>query len=307
MRTRNAAELRGIICVMVVLGLSALATLGAQPVTALDSLGRKVTIPSAAHRIVSLSPEATEAIYAAGAGPALVGDTSYCDYPPAARSLPKIGGFAPDTVSVEKIVSLRPDLVITGGSLQSQVEATLTRLGIRVFAYEPKDFVAIADGMMAIGALAGTGDQGIRAAATLTAAVEKVRQLTARIPSSRRPAVFWEVYDEPLMTCGRNSFAHQLIEVAGGRDIFSDLPGPWPVVSNEEVLTRAPDFILGPDDMGASVDVSRIAARPGWNSLPAIRNNRILLLPADLVSRAGPRIASGLLMVLRVLHPELVP
>lgn len=277
------------------------------PVSAVDSLGRKIQLAAPARRIVSLSPEATEALFAAGAGSALIADTTYCDYPAAAVGLPKVGGFSAETISIEKILALKPDLVVTGGRLHAQIEATLAKLGIRAFAYEPQSFVDIADCMMALGELAGKKDAGIRAAATLSAAVEKVRTLTATIPSSRRPTVFWQVYDEPLMTCGRNSFAHQIIELAGGRDIFSDLPGPWPVVSSEEVLRRSPAVILGADDMGDRFDAEKMAARPGWSAVPAVRDRRLYLLPADLVSRAGPRIASGLLLVLRDLHPELVP
>ncbi|MGO8695353.1 MAG: ABC transporter substrate-binding protein [Rectinemataceae bacterium] len=276
-------------------------------VSALDSLGRQVELPAPARRMVSLSPEATEAIFACGAGPALVGDTSYCDYPDAARSLPKIGGFSPETVSIEKILALRPDLVVTGGKIHAQIEAALLRLGIRVFAYEPETFVGIADGMMALGRLAGAKDAGIRAAATFTGAVEKVKYLTSSLPTWRRPKVFWEVSDEPLMTCGRESFAHQLIDAAGGRDIFSDLPGPWPVISSEEVLSRAPDYILSPDDLGDRISAAKLAARPGWAAIPAVRNHRLFLVPADLVSRAGPRLATGLLAILKVIHPELVP
>jgi iron complex transport system substrate-binding protein len=294
-----------------ILASAAFSTLSAQVsnkrVSAVDSLGRRVELPAPARRIVSLSPEATEALFACGAGPAVIGDTTYCNYPNAALALPKIGGFSPETVSIEKILSLKPDLVVTGGRIHAQIEATLTKLGIRVFAYEPQSFVDIADGMMALGELAGAKDAGIRAAATFTGAVEKVKYLTSSLPTWRRPKVFWEVSDEPLMTCGRKSFAHQLIDTAGGRDIFSDLNGPWPVISSEEVLTRSPDYILSPDDMGDMISAAKLSARPGWAAIPAVRDNRLFLLPADLVSRAGPRLASGLLAVLKVLHPELVP
>ncbi|HUW40997.1 MAG TPA: cobalamin-binding protein [Rectinemataceae bacterium] len=279
----------------------------AKGVSAVDSLGRRVSLSAPARRIVSLSPEATETLYAVGAGPAMVADTTYCDYPDAARALPKVGGFSPQTVSIEKILTLKPDLVVTAGRLHAQLEAALVKLGIRVFAYEPENFVAIADCMMSLGELAGQKNQGIRAAATFTAAIEKVKYLTSSLPTVRRPKVFWEVSGEPLMTCGRKSFAHQLVDAAGGRDIFADLPGPWPVVSAEEVLTRSPQVIIGPDDLGESLSEARLAVKPGWKEIPAVREGRIFLVPADLVSRAGPRLATGLLAVLKVIHPELVP
>lgn len=288
-------------------GAALFAQASAHGVSAVDSTGRRISLPAPARRIVSISPEGTEALYAVGAGPNLVGDTSYCDYPEEALALPKVGGFSPETISIEKIVSLKPDLVVTAGRLHTQIAASLEKLGIRVFAYEPETFVEVADCMMSLGELAGHRNQGIRAAATLTSAVDRVRLLTSSIPTVRRPTVFWEVSDEPLMTCGRRSFAHQLIEAAGGRDIFSDLPGPWPVVSSEEVLIRAPQIIAGPDDLGDKLSIAKLSALPGWKNIPAVRERRIFLIPADLVSRAGPRLATGLLDLLKVLHPELVP
>jgi iron complex transport system substrate-binding protein len=294
------------ILLAVALAAGAGAALSAAPVSAIDSMGRRVSLGSPAKRIVSLSPEATEALYAIGAGTLMAGDTSYCDYPPEAKALPKIGGFSADTISVEKIVSLKPDLVVSAGKLHQPVEAALAKLGVPVFAYLPTTFAAIEDQLLALGHLAGLGGQARAAAAALHSALEKAASLTAKLPASKRPRVFWQVYDEPLMTCGADSFPHQIIELAGGSDIFSDIPGPWPVISAEEVLRRSPDFILSPDDMGDKVDPVKLASRPGWASIPAVRDKRIVLLPANLVSRAGPRIAQGLLLALDALHPELV-
>ena len=175
-----------------------------------------------------------------------------------------------------------------------------------MFAYLPKSFAAIEEEMRGLAILAGTEERGVAAAAALRATLARVRALTAPLAASRRPSVFWEVYGEPLMTCGADSFPHQVIVLAGGRDIFSDIPGPWPVVSTEEVLRRAPQFILSPDDMGDKVDQVKLAARPGWAAMPAVRDRKIFLLSADLVSRASPRIADGVLAVLKALHPELV-
>jgi iron complex transport system substrate-binding protein len=294
--------------VLVVLALAAgigASALGAS-VSAADALGRRVILAAPARRIVSLSPEATETLFAVGAGKLMAGDTSYCDYPPEALDLPKVGGFSADTISVEKIVALRPDLVVTAGALQQGVEAALVKLGIPLFAYLPKSFAAIEEEMRGLGILAGTGERGVAAASALRATLARVRALTASLAASRRPAVFWEVYGEPLMTCGADSFPHQVIELAGGRDIFSDIPGPWPVVSSEEVLRRAPQIILSPDDMGDKLDQVKLASRPGWAAMPAVRDGKIFLLPADLVSRASPRIADGVLAALKALHPELV-
>lgn len=309
MNARTTKTVRGRAALVLALSLAAaaLAAAAAAPVSAVDSLGRKTELPAPAKRIISLSPEATESLYAVGAGPLMVGDTNYCDYPAAAKALAKIGGFSADTISVEKIVALRPDLVVTAGTIHQPVEAALAKLGIPFYAYLPSTFAQIGEAMTDLGALAGEAAKGRAAAAALEASLSKVRALTAALPESRKPTVFWQVYDDPLMTCGANSFPHQVIELAGGRDIFADVPGPWPVVSAEEVLRRAPQFILSPDDMGDKVDAAKLAARPGWAAIPAVREKKVALLKADLVSRAGPRIADGVLEALRALHPELLP
>jgi iron complex transport system substrate-binding protein len=279
----------------------------AAPVSAPDSLGRKVVLEAPASRIVSLSPAATEALFAIGAGARVVGDTTFCDYPEEARALPKVGGFVAETVSIERVLGLRPDLVVSGGSLHSGLEASLRRLGLKVFAYEPADFKGIADAMMALGELAGTPKSAIKAAASLTGAIKRIRDATAPLPTARRPRVLWLVYDDPLMTCGSDSLPHEIVEAAGGRDIFADLRGSWPQVSSEEVIRRAPELILSPDDMGDKVSASRIASKPGWSSIPAVSSGRIMLLPAALVSRPGPRVAAGVMAAARALHPEMFP
>jgi iron complex transport system substrate-binding protein len=287
-------------------GAAAQAAAGAK-VSATDSSGRLVTLASPARRIVSISPAATEVAYAVGAGGFVVGDTTYCDYPAAAVSLPKVGGFSSSTISVERIVALKPDLVLTAGPrMHGAVETALAKLGIAVFAYDPTDFDGIARDMNAMGDLAGTGETARVASGAMLAAIGKVRSALTSVPMDRRPTVFWEVYDEPLMTCGAASFPHAVIEAAGGRDIFTDLPGAWPRVSAEEIIRRAPDYIMGADDHGDKLTVAGVMARPGWSTIPAVKAGHIVLLPANIVSRAGPRVAEGVLALARALYPDLV-
>jgi iron complex transport system substrate-binding protein len=293
--------------VLVCAGASALHAAGTAPasLSAVDTTGRVVILAAPAARIVSLSPAATEVIFAVGAGAALVGDTTYCDYPAEAARAAKVGGFAAPTISVERIVSLRPDLVITAGSMHKTIEAALARFSIPVFSYDPVDFQGIAKGMTAIGDLAGTGAAARKAASDMLAVIDRVRAAVGSVSPEKRPTVFWEIYDDPLMTCGASTFPHAIVEAAGGRDIFSDLPGAWPRVSAEEVIRRAPDYVMGADDHGDKLTAAQVQTRPGWAGVPAVRNGRIALFPADLVSRAGPRVADGVLAVAKVLYPAL--
>ncbi len=278
---------------------------GQAPVSARDSGDRLLTLSAPALRVVSLSPAATEVVFAVGAGENLVGDTSYCDYPVAALKVAKVGGFSASTISIERIVAMKPDFVITAGTMHASVETALARLSIPVFAYDPQDFASIAAGIASLGVLCGKQAEGEAAAKAMLSSIEKVKSALAATPGDKRPSVFWEVYDEPLMTCGAKTFPHAILEAAGGRDIFSDLPGAWPRISGEEVLRRAPDYIMGADDHGDKLTVAAVAQRPGWAGVPAVKNGRIILISAPLVSRAGPRVADGVLAVAKSLYPAI--
>ena len=284
-----------------------LAAPAAPRVSARDSEGRLVELAASAGRIVSLSPAATEVLFAIGAGSLVCGDTEFCDYPVAALAIPKIGGFAAKTISVELILELRPNLVVSSGSMHRQIEEQLTRYSIPVFSYDPGDFDGIARDMRALGVLTGTTSTAEAAVSAMLASLESIAKRIAPLAPADRPTVFWEMYDEPLTTCGWATFQHAIIAAAGGRDIFEDLHGSWPTVSSEEVIRRAPDYIVGADDHGDKLSVAQIVARPGWASVPAVRSGRVVLVPADLVSRPTPRIAEGVAAVAYALHPGLFP
>lgn len=272
-----------------------------------DSEGQVWSLPAPARRLVSLSPAATESIYAIGAGKYLVGNTSFCDWPAEAKALPKVGGFAASTISLERILSLKPDLVVSAGAMHGVLALTLKRMGIPVFVWDPTDFASIAACMDGLGDLVGTGPEARRASGAMLASIDSVRLRLSALAREQRPTVFWEVYDDPLMTCGASTFPHFIVEAAGGRDLFSDLPGQWPRISGEEVIRRAPDWILGADDHGDKLTVTELAGRPGWKGVPAVRQGRIALISANLVSRASPRVAEGVLAVARVLWPDYFP
>lgn len=275
------------------------------PVKAVDSLGKMVSLPKAAGRVVSLSPASTEVLFAIGAK--VVGDTTYCVYPPEALDVERVGGFSANSMSIEKILSLRPDLVVDSGAIHIAVTEELARYGIRAFSYDPASFAQIADGIIAIGTLTGKREAAAAVASAMLDKIAKVKSAVASIPADQRLSVFWEVYDEPLMTCGSATFQHAIVEAAGGRDIFADLPGSWPMVSAEEIIKRAPHVIMGADDHGDKLTLASVAARPGWNLVPAVRSGKVLLLPTGLVSNPGPRVADGVLAAAKALYPRLFP
>ncbi|MEW6548739.1 MAG: helical backbone metal receptor [Spirochaetota bacterium] len=274
-------------------------------VVAQDSLGAAVRLEKPAARVVSLSPSATETLFAVGA--AVVGNTTYCNFPPEAKNVAKIGGFSAKSMSVEKILSLKPDLVVSSGKIHALVTEQLARYGIPVYAYSPESFAEIGEGLKNLGSLTGNPSRGTAEADRLAADIGKIASIVSTIPEKERLKVFWEVYDEPLMTCGSSTFQHAILTAAGGKDIFSDLSAAWPTVSGEEVIARAPQVIMGADDHGDKMSIASIASRPGWSQIPAVKDKKIFLLPTELVSGPGPRIAQGIYLAAKALYPRYFP
>lgn len=259
-----------------------------------DARGAKVELPAKARRVVSLAPELTEILFAAGAGPAVVGVTTYCNYPAEALALPKVGAFSAKTISVESIIALKPDLVVGNLAAHGRLGAELERAGLRFAALPTRDFDAVYESIELAGRLAGDEARAKATVASIRARVVAVRAAAARIPKDKRPVVFWETWDEPLMSAGPATFVGQIIEAAGGRNCFADSPSDWPVVSLESLLARDPDWILSASSHGQALSLERLAARPGWSSLKAVRSGRVGFIDGDLASRAGPRFVDAL-------------
>lgn len=268
-----------------------------------DSLGRRVVLDAAPARIVSLAPSVTETLFAIGAGPRVVGVTTFCNYPPAADALPEVGGMTAKTISVEAIVDLTPDLVIAGADSQQPVVEALGQLGIPAVVLAPKSFEEVYASIEQAGYLTGNAPGAAAVVADMRARVEAVTAAVAGIPAEERPTVFYEVFDEPLMTAGPGTFIGQMIALAGGESIFADASEDYPEVSAEAIVERDPDVILGPDSHADKLTPELVAARPGWGELGAVRAGRVHLLDGDIASRPGPRLADALEAVARALHP----
>lgn len=277
----------------------------AYPLTLKDDLGREVRLAARPARIVSLAPSITEILFAVGAGEQVVGVTKYCNYPPeAAQGREIVGGFSAKSLSVEKIIGLKPDLVIAGGATHKPVSEALEAAGVPVFNFEPKDLAGVYANILAAGALTGHGPQAEKVVADMKARVQKVAAAAADIPQDRRVKVFYEVWDEPLMTAGPTTFIGQIIELAAGVNIFADVKEQYPTVSSEAVVARKPDVILGPSSHGEGLTAAKIGARPGWGELAAVKAGRIVIVDGDIISRPGPRLADALEAVARGLYPE---
>lgn len=276
-------------------------TLGCQPAgctrpapppdgpTITDDLGRTVRIAKTPERIVSLSPAATEILFAIGAGPQVVAGTEFDNYPEEAKRLPRIGGFTPQSINLEAILAHKPDLVVAGP--QKDVIAALEKFDIPVVALEPKGVSAVWDDIELLGKL--TGCEAKASELTADRRERWKAHLTAKEP---RPRVLFVLADEPLITCGRGTFLDEIITAAGGENAFGDVGGEWPRVSDEQVLARKPDAILYVDHAGqgdAGVP-ARLRGRGGWADVPAVKAGKVFAVDADLLTRPGPRLVDGL-------------
>jgi cobalamin transport system substrate-binding protein len=271
----------------------------ARALTLVDMLGREVTLSGPPQRIVSLVPSATELIFALGGEDRLVGRTDYCDYPPAARSKPSVGGMiAPN---LETIVALRPDLVIaTTSGNRAETFAKLKQIGIPVYAVHAHRVAEMLDVTARLGEL--TGRQAT--VATLVATVERrLHAVAEAVRPFPRPRVLYVLWPDPLLVPGRDAIVTELVALAGGESITAAERGDYPRFSIEAAVARAPDVIL----LARHGTGTGPMARDKWDrlsSLPAVKAGRIHPVDGNLLHRYGPRVVDGVETLARAIHPE---
>ena len=270
----------------------------------IDSVGREVVIDTPPARIVSLAPSITESLYAIGAGDLLVGRTEFCDYPEDALSLPAIGGFSSSSISVEAITDLEPDLVIGGSTYQADLIDALESAGIQVIILEPNSIEEIMDSLQRLGAITGHSAEASSLLDEMQTRIDAVMQVVETIPEEERVSVFYEVWNDPYMTTTNQTFIGELINMAGGVNIFADLGEDYPSISSEEVIEKDPQVILGPSNHGDQLTSEIIAEREGWSDLSAVQNGRIYIIDGNIVSRAGPRVVNALEAIAQALYPQ---
>lgn len=262
-----------------------------------DDFGEPIRAGTTPSRIVSLSPSTTELIFALGAGHRLVGRTRWDLFPDSARAVPDLGdGLRPN---VESLLAAKPDLVVIYASADNQDAAQALRsAGVAVLALRIdliRDFVRATE---LLGAVIGEEARARTVVDSVTATLDRVRHATGSLV---RPTVFLHAWENPLLTIGGGSYLSELVDVAGGRNVFGDLSAPSPQISFEEVLKRNPDVLLaGPTTAGTLRSIAR------WRSLPAVRDGRILVMDTTLVGRPGVRLGEAAVSIAALLHPGAV-
>lgn len=263
-----------------------------------DELKRPVAIVENPQRIISLAPNITEMLFALSLGERVVAVTSYCDFPPEAKTKEQIG----DTLqpNLERIIALRPDLVVaTTASQVERLTRQLDQLSIPVYATNPRTVRDVPRSIRRLGEVSGARSQAEELAAKLE---EHIRQVETRVAGQAKPRVLFVLQLGPLITVGRNTFINDLITLAGGASISGDQTTEYPQFSYETAVARAPEVIIAPQLHGSGA-LDETELRRAFAGTPAVRNQRLVRVNPDLTSRPGPRLIDGLEQLAQALHP----
>jgi iron complex transport system substrate-binding protein len=253
-------------------------------------------------RFISLSPAATEILFALGLGELIVGDTTFCNYPEQALAVPKVGTFS--EANIEKVIFLNPDIIFATGLEQAQTVRRLEQVGLKVFVSDPKSLAELMQSIIQIGRLTGKESEAEALVLALQGRIDIIKSKVERIPQDKKPKVFIEIWYDPLMTAGSGSIVDELIALSGGLNIANDTQKPYSRFSAEVAIQRNPDvIILGYMTKDNTKDL--VSNRFGWKNINAVRNKRVISdINPDLILRPGPRIVDGLEEIHKRLYYE---
>jgi iron complex transport system substrate-binding protein len=261
-----------------------------------DELGREVTVPDHPHRVVCLAPSLTDTVYELGSGAEIAGITDYTKYPPEALHKPSVGGVI--NPSLEKLASLRPDLVLAIGDLNSSdLIRSIQQLGFPVFVIQPHGIEGIYRSIQSVGEAI---NQDQNAASLIARLQNRERAVRKRVAGKNAPSVFFLLWPDPIITAGRGAFITELIAIAGATSITRDLGTEWPRISLETLIARQPDYVLLVQD--SAVTLEGLAKQSVWRNLKAIEKGRVLYID-DRINSPSPLAFDALEDLARQLHP----
>lgn len=301
-----------ILLVLLLLGLTFSSALGyylvglqpskeaAQELKVIDSYGRTVSIPQRVLKIISLAPSVTEILYTIGVGDRVVGVDDFSDYPEEARAKAKVGSYLkPD---LEKIVALKPDLILVSDITSREMVLNLEEKGLTVFVLAPKTLREVIHDIRLAGLITGNADKANAKAEKLE---QRINTIISKISNSsaHRPKVYLEYY--PYWTFGPGSFGHDLILMAGGRNVAEGALATYPQISNEFLVGSNPEIIIFTVGPHAKTTIQDIEDRPGWRNTEAVRNGRVYTINDDIISRPGPRLVDVFEQLAKMIHSEL--
>lgn len=267
----------------------------------IDQLGRKVVLSDNLMRIVSLAPNITEIIFALGQEHRLIGVTRFSDFPPEAKQIPGVGSYV--NLDLEKIVFLKPDLCIaTKDGNPREVASSLESLQIPVYAVDPRNLDSVMDTIVELGRLLNVTEKAGELVANMRSRIACVDSLVSK--TDHRPGVFFQIGVSPIVSVGTDTYIHELIVRAGGENLAAGHT-PYPRFSREQVLALSPDVFIITSMARERVFEKVKAEWSRWIDLPAVRDNRIILVDSNILDRPTPRLVDGLELLAQVIHPEL--
>ena len=277
------------------------------PMTVMDDLGRTLTIDKAPQRIVSLAPSNTEILFDLGLGDRVVGDTIYCDYPDAAKSITKIGGYS--DIDIEKVVSLNPDLILVEDIHKAEVIPALERLGFKVYALVPHNLNEIMNSVSTIGRLTGANNEAKTIVSDMQKRIKTITDKTAKLTAIQKPRVLYVIWQDPIMSSGTDTPIYDMINKAGGTNVAPDDTG-FPTISLESVIAADPQVVICNVDnsyTGGDAPLVFMQTEPRLKTIAAVVNGKVYGIDASLTNRPVPRIIQGFEWMAAMIHPELFP
>ncbi len=266
-----------------------------------DETGRSLNISREPQRIVSLAPGITETLYELGLDSRIVGVTSYCNWPRQVSLKPRIGGFT--NPSIEKIVSLKPDLIIaTADGNRKDTVTQLERIGLPVYVTNPSDMEKILKSILNIGEITNQKNTAYKLTATLR---KRLNNITALTQNKKKPKVFFQIGLEPVITAGSGTLINEVIGRAGGINIAGSNTARYPRYSAESIMAGSPDIILFAP---MANDKEFLSVKKFWQNfpeIPAVKNKKIHPIDTDLISRASPRIFDAIESMALIFHSDI--
>ena len=286
-------------------------TASQQSMSFVDDEGYVTTLTSIPQRIVSLAPSCTQILFAIGEGPKVVGVTTYDNYPynftawAAAGNMTIDGGYG--TPNMEVIASLHPDLILCDN--QNDVNLPSMRaLGYKVIVLNPSTVTGIEQDIMLVGRATGAETEATAVVANISDTISNIQAKIAAANITTTPTVYYEIWNNPIMSVGAGSWISDVIAKAGGVNIFENVSQAYPTVSSETVVQLNPSVILLPSGSGGMAfygSVADVEARPGWNTISAVQNGKIYVINQDLFAEPAPRVAELIQDIATCLYPQL--
>lgn len=250
----------------------------------------------AAERIVSLSPSGTEIIFALGLGDKLVGRTDFCTFPEEAKKIDSVGGFDGKSFSLENILAFNPDFVYLSNGMHNHLINSLENFGIQVYVSDINSIEDIFKEIISVSKLLNASEVGLNYVSKMKKELNNLKEDSSDVN------IYCEIFNSPFLTCGKKSFINDIIEYAGGKNIFYFLDSTYPQVSEESIIVNNPQIILAPDY--SENDLNKIYTRNGWQNIDAIKNKKVFSVSGDIFTRPGPRVLEAIILLKEIINEE---